>query len=388
MSARIHLVAWLRQVGTAGAGLLALGLPVLGWQAVTAAPSTWPALTGSLGLLLAHLAAAVVLQRLLARLLRRRPPAWSYWGAVIGSAGLGLVVWGIQALILGQILSAGLTGWAVLGAFLGGLLATVRNEGFYEISFVPSPELKDELRRRHLELCGPPLAEPWTKAVFDLVVAAMTLVATLPFWALTVVLIWLEDPGPVLFIKNSVGKGGVTFRQFKFRTMIRNAEVETGPIPAREQDDRILVIGRLLRKTNLDELPQLINILRGEMSFVGPRPLRTVVVRDFLEILPQWAERHRVRPGIAGLSQVIGGYYTTPLQKLRFDRVYIRHRGVAFDLKILLAAFAIAFWLRWQKDWDGRLPRHWLRTGSRPASVGVARVPTQRRSGARWQAAK
>jgi lipopolysaccharide/colanic/teichoic acid biosynthesis glycosyltransferase len=144
----------------------------------------------------------------------------------------------------------------------------------------------------------------------------------------------------------------------------------------------------ILRRWSIDQLPQLFNILRGEMSFVGPRPLRTVVVRDFLEILPQWAERHRVRPGIAGLSQVIGGYYTTPLQKLRFDRVYIRHRGVAFDLKILLAAFAIAFWLRWQKDWDGRLPRHWLRTGSRPASVGVARVPTQRRSGARWQAAK
>jgi lipopolysaccharide/colanic/teichoic acid biosynthesis glycosyltransferase len=176
----------------------------------------------------------------------------------------------------------------------------------------------------------------------------------------SVFLIWLEDPGPVLFVKNSVSRGGVNFHQYKLRSMVREAEIDTGPVLASEDDQRVLWIGRLLRKTALDELPQLINIMRGEMSFVGPRPQRTVLVYGYLQKMPEYAERHRVRPGLAGLAQVAGDYYLTPRQKLRFDRLYIQNANLGFDLRLLIAAFLITFWYRWQKGWNGRLPRRLL----------------------------
>jgi lipopolysaccharide/colanic/teichoic acid biosynthesis glycosyltransferase len=99
------------------------------------------------------------------------------------------------------------------------------------------------------------------------------------------------------------------------------------------------------------------------MSFVGPRPQRTVLVHEYLEAIPEYAERHRVLPGLAGLAQVAGDYYLTPRQKLRFDRLYIQHASLGFDLKLLFLAFLIAFWYRWRKDWDGKLPRWLLRCG-------------------------
>ena len=142
--------------------------------------------------------------------------------------------------------------------------------------------------------------------------------------------------------------------------MVRGAEETTGPVLADEVDGRVLKAGKVLRKTALDELPQLINILSGDMSFVGPRPQRTVLVRDYLERMPEYAERHRVLPGLAGLAQVAGDYYLTPRQKLRFDRLYIRYSGLGYDLLLLFLAFLITFWYRWKPDWDGRLPRRLL----------------------------
>jgi lipopolysaccharide/colanic/teichoic acid biosynthesis glycosyltransferase len=177
-------------------------------------------------------------------------------------------------------------------------------------------------------------------------------------------LLWLEDPGPILFVKNSVGKGGANFQQYKFRTMVRGAESNTGPVLASRADERVLIIGSLLRKTALDELPQVINILKGEMSFVGPRPQRTVLVHDYLETMPGYAVRHQVAPGLSGLAQVAGDYYLTPLQKLRFDRIYIQHASLGFDIKLLVLAFLITFWYRWKSGWNGRLPREYLRWGS------------------------
>ena len=141
--------------------------------------------------------------------------------------------------------------------------------------------------------------------------------------------------------------------------MLLHAERETGPVLAALNDHRMLRVGVFLRKTALDELPQIINILLGEMSFVGPRPQRTQLVYNYLKFLPKYAIRHKVRPGLAGLAQVAGHYYITPRQKLRFDRIYVRHLSLFFDLRILLCAFVIVFWLRWKKDWDGR-PPYWL----------------------------
>jgi len=269
----------------------------------------------------------------------------------------------------GQILSGiGLLLVVPLGAFAGGLVATGIHERLWENNSPPPEDIQREVYAIHQTIIGYPGKGPWTKRAFDVLLALFGLFISIPVWSLSMFLIWFEDPGPVLFVKNSVGKGGANFFQFKLRTMVREAEQETGPVLAVERDERILRGGGLLRKTALDELPQLINILRGEMSFVGPRPQRTVLVHDYLKSLPEYTERHRVRPGLAGLAQVAGDYYLTPRQKLRFDLIYIRHIGLGFDLKLLLCAFLIAFWYRWQKDWDGRVPRKLIHFGGRAAS--------------------
>jgi lipopolysaccharide/colanic/teichoic acid biosynthesis glycosyltransferase len=127
-----------------------------------------------------------------------------------------------------------------------------------------------------------------------------------------------------------------------------------------EQDTRALRVGQLLRKTALDELPQLFNILRGDMSFVGPRPQRTVLVYSYLKTMPEFAERHRALPGLAGLAQVAGTYYITPRQKLRYDRIYAQHASLGFDFKLIFLAFALVFYLRWKPGDVDRIPRHWL----------------------------
>lgn len=287
---------------------------------------------------------------------------WRFRLAFLGSAvvSLAFVLWRL-------ITQAGGPDWLMLltalpGAFLGGILATGLSERLWEDNSPPSPQVVAEVLQRHRDLIGSPQAEPLAKRAFDMALAALGLLASAPVWLLATFLIWIEDPGPLLFVKNSVGKGGANFHQFKLRTMVRQAENETGPVLSTGYEDvRVLRVGRLLRKTALDELPQLINILRGEMSFVGPRPQRTVLVHGYLERMPEYAERHRVLPGLAGLAQVAGDYYLTPLQKLRFDRLYIRHRGLGFDIRLILLAFAMAFWFRWQKDWNGHLPRKWFR---------------------------
>jgi lipopolysaccharide/colanic/teichoic acid biosynthesis glycosyltransferase len=249
---------------------------------------------------------------------------------------------------------------AFSGAFTGSLIATRQETGLWEDNAPPPPAVTSEVERIHQSITGQPDRTPPSKRIFDLLLSIVGLVLSAPIWIASAFLVWFEDPGPILFVKNSVGKGGGNFRQYKFRSMVHQAEQSTGPVLATQDDERVLWIGRLLRKTALDELPQLLNILNGQMSFVGPRPQRTVLVQGYLQDLPVYAERHRVQPGLAGLAQVAGDYYLTPLQKLRFDRLYIQHLSLGYDLKLLTLAFLITFWYRWQKDWDGRLPRRLL----------------------------
>lgn len=313
----------------------------------------------SLGLSLLHAFLAWALASFFAVLIPHS--AWQYRLAFIFSGGLAIVSW-----LAGLFHGYG-SFWAdslrialsVLGAFLGGLLATTRASGFFENNFPPSEWLQIDLLEKHQMVIGSGKLTSFAKRVFDVCLALVGLIIFLPVGLLSVFLVWFENPGPVLFVKNSVGRGGLNFRQYKFRTMVYGAENATGPVLASEEDGRTLVIGRLLRKTALDELPQLFNILVGEMSFVGPRPQRSVLVYGYLEKMPDYVERHRVAPGLAGLAQVGGDYYLTPRQKLRFDRLYIQHASSGLDLKLLLLAVLIAFWFRWQRNWNGRLPR-WM----------------------------
>lgn len=289
---------------------------------------------------------------------------WHYRIAFVGSWGIFLVLWLGSWIISLDMPSFGWLFAALVGAFVGGILATYFNERLWENNSPPSAEIIQDVYQQHRQLIGDPGSPPVTKRLFDLVLAAAGLLLSLPIWLLSIFLIWIEDPGPLLFVKNSVGKGGLNFHQYKLRTMVRGAEDATGPILASEKDERVLASGYLLRKTALDELPQLINILRGEMSFVGPRPQRTVLVQGYLRQMPEYAHRHRVLPGLAGLAQVAGDYYLTPRQKLRFDRLYIEYTSLGFDLKLIALAFLITFWFRWKKDWNGRLPRWLFRFGS------------------------
>lgn len=332
-------------------------------QARTLGAVALPA-TGAL-LIILHAALTLSVQRSMAAAFPKARRSLSYRAALMLSAGFG---W-MRTLTLAPMLTFPQASMYLLldavGAILGGFLSTTIDEGWVEHNYPPSEEIRTWVRRRHESLLTSGTRNPRSKRVFDLVLAAIGLLLSAPVCALISVLIWFEDPGPILFIKHSVGRGGVNFHQYKFRTMIRGAEFDTGPILARENDARVLLLGRFLRKTALDELPQLINILVGDMSFVGPRPQRTVLVQGYLERMPEFAQRHAIRPGLAGLAQLVGSYHITPRQKLRFDRIYARHASLAFDLKLLLLSFLLVFWLRWRKDWDGRIPRRWLRWGWR-----------------------
>lgn len=315
-------------------------------------------------LVLAHMLLTFAMQQLLSYMFPSWSRPWSYRLAFLFGTGVTVAVWIYHGLMLPVSLAFAFLGSAALGSFTGGLLATAFHDGLWEDTYPPSAQIEGEVRLHHQRVLRQLPTEPDGKRLFDLALALIGLLLTAPLWLASMFLVWFEDPGPIFFIKNSVGRGGINFHQIKFRSMIRNAEEETGPIPSPDRDPRTLVIGRFLRKTALDELPQLINIVRGEMSFVGPRPLRTVVIYNILQNTPRFAERHAVRPGLAGLSQVIGGYYITPRQRLRFDRVYLRHMSVVLDIKILLLAMLIVLWLRWGKEYHGRTARRWLRLRS------------------------
>jgi len=248
----------------------------------------------------------------------------------------------------------------LLGSFLGCLIATRHHVGFWEDNYPPPEELRKAVYEKHRQIIGVTTPVPLPKRVFDLLLSIVGLLVSAPVWLFCLFVIWFEDPGPLFFVKNSVGKGGKNFHQYKLRTMVRGAEVTTGPVMAAEEDTRALKFGRFLRKTALDELPQLFNILSGDMSFVGPRPQRTVLVYQYLQTMPEFAERHRVLPGLAGLAQVAGHYYISPRQKLRYDRIYARHASLGFDHKLIGLAFALVFYLRWKPGGADRIPRQWL----------------------------
>jgi len=145
----------------------------------------------------------------------------------------------------------------------------------------------------------------------------------------------------VVFKQERVGKDLKPFEVYKLRTMVKDAEKLCGPVLAEEDDPRITRVGRFLRSYRIDELPQIVNILRGEMSFVGPRPERMHFVESFLAEIPGYRERFRVKPGVTGLAQVSGGYATTPERKLKYDLIYMFHQNLAMDVQIVLETLRV-----------------------------------------------
>jgi exopolysaccharide biosynthesis polyprenyl glycosylphosphotransferase len=181
------------------------------------------------------------------------------------------------------------------------------------------------------------------KRGFDTVCSAVILFATLPLLALLAAAIKLTSRGPFLFCQERVGRHGRVFRMYKLRTMVLDAERFTGPVLAHEYDERITPVGRFLRKTRLDELPQFWNVIRGDMSIVGPRPERPEFADEFAERIPGYRQRLNVRPGITGLAQVYGDYLTSVYHKLRYDWIYINRLSIWQELRILLRTIGVIF---------------------------------------------
>jgi lipopolysaccharide/colanic/teichoic acid biosynthesis glycosyltransferase len=196
------------------------------------------------------------------------------------------------------------------------------------------------------------------KRTLDVSLASAGLIASSPLWLAIAAAIKLESPGPVFFTQPRVGEGGRLFEAMKFRSMIHEAEREVGPMQATEHDPRITHVGRILRATAMDELPQLWNIFRGDMSFVGPRALRPdeVEVNSTgagavpLDAIPGFAERSSVRPGLTGVAQIYAPRDVLRRHKFRYDRLYIKRQSFGLDLRLI----ALSFWITFRGTWEAR----------------------------------
>jgi lipopolysaccharide/colanic/teichoic acid biosynthesis glycosyltransferase len=191
------------------------------------------------------------------------------------------------------------------------------------------------------------------KRSFDFLLAVAGIFFSSPLWLIFAFAIYLEDGIPVIYCQERVGKDGKVFKSIKFRSMIKDAEKATGPIMAAENDSRVTRIGRFLRRSAMDELPQLLNIAKGQMSFVGPRPLRASEMdmgqatvsgqdKDYYRL------RLMVRPGLTGVAQVYAPRDISFAQKAKLDLWYIEHQSVYLDIKLIL----YSFWVSLNRHWD------------------------------------
>jgi exopolysaccharide biosynthesis polyprenyl glycosylphosphotransferase len=173
----------------------------------------------------------------------------------------------------------------------------------------------------------------------DIVMSLIGIVLTAPIMLMVAALVRITSPGPVIYQQQRVGKNGRVFTLYKFRSMRNDAEKHTGAVWATAGDTRVTPIGRFLRKARLDELPQFWNVLRGDMSFVGPRPERPEFVNELTRQIPFYGERHTVRPGLTGWAQVTFRYGATvedSMEKLQCDLFYIKNLSIALDLFVIL----------------------------------------------------
>jgi lipopolysaccharide/colanic/teichoic acid biosynthesis glycosyltransferase len=195
------------------------------------------------------------------------------------------------------------------------------------------------------------------KRLLDLLLSAIGLAASAPLWAIIAALIKLQDGGPVFFPQERVGLNGRAFRALKFRSMAVDAEAHTGPIQSGEHDRRVTRFGRFLRATAMDELPQLWNIFRGDMSFVGPRALRPGEIElngggivEPLEDVPGFRERCTVTPGLTGVAQIYAPRDLVRRHKFRYDKLYIARQSFWLDIRLIL----LSFWITFRGTWENR----------------------------------
>lgn len=187
----------------------------------------------------------------------------------------------------------------------------------------------------------PTLEQRSLKRILDIVVASVAIGLTWPLMLITAIAIKFDSKGPILYSQIRTGRIEKEFKVFKFRSMKVDAEKSTGPVMAKECDNRITRLGNFIRATRIDELPQLFNVLLGDMSIVGPRPERPFFVEKFKKEIPEYIYRHNVKPGITGLAQVYGKYNTTPNDKLIYDLMYIQSCNFLTDIYIMMLTIKI-----------------------------------------------
>lgn len=195
------------------------------------------------------------------------------------------------------------------------------------------------------------------KRAFDVLLSGAGLIASAPLWGLIALLIKLEDGGPVFYVQQRSGLNGVPFDVHKFRSMIPDAEAKVGAVQATEHDPRVTRVGRLLRATAMDELPQLLNIFRGDMSFTGPRALRPGEIEklsegrlEMLEDVPGFTERASVRPGLTGIAQIYAPRDIPRRLKFRYDLLYVRRQSFWLDVRLVM----LSFWITMRGTWEAR----------------------------------
>jgi exopolysaccharide biosynthesis polyprenyl glycosylphosphotransferase len=214
---------------------------------------------------------------------------------------------------------------------------------YFDLSIMASSLFKiDDIptfRISNMELSS---EERFVKRSIDLLLGIIAFILFFPFNLIVALLVKL-DGGPVFYAQERLTEGNRIFKILKFRTMIPNAEKLSGPVLAGENDPRITKIGRFIRALRLDETPQLINILKGDMSIVGPRPERPFFVEQFEKVIPEYSFRHKVKAGLTGLAQVEGKYNTSVENKLRYDLIYINNFSILKDLLIMLKTVKILF---------------------------------------------
>lgn len=188
-----------------------------------------------------------------------------------------------------------------------------------------------------------PLSRLWLKRIFDIILALIGMVILAIAVIIFGPIIKLTSPGPIFYSQKRVGYMGKPIMIHKFRSMRNDAEKKTGAVWAQKNDPRVTPIGRFMRKTRVDELPQFLNILVGDMSLVGPRPERPILTEEFYEKWPEFPQRLRTIPGLTGWAQINGGYELKPNEKAKLDNFYINNWSLWFDTKIVFGTIKIIF---------------------------------------------
>lgn len=211
----------------------------------------------------------------------------------------------------------------------------------YEISIGRIDSIVGDIPLVRISTGNPPRYLRVMKRGFDVIGSVILGILTLPIWAIAGLMILIDDGGPVMYSQERVGQDKTIFKIYKFRTMRNDAEKTSGPVLATEDDRRITRVGRVLRKYRIDELPQLINIIEGSMSFIGPRPERPFFVEENERLIHGYTERFRAKPGATGLAQVNGGYATTPERKLKYDLMYLYNQSISMDAQIIVETLKV-----------------------------------------------